>query len=245
MDGARYDRRWKFACTAKPRRSKLVLVPSACVVMMRRAIPAFAGLIVLSQPATAGVPLFGQVSCAVVRFYVAKYSEPAAEKWARSHGASEAEIETARHCLHPDVQTASLAQKSPAVAPVIENEGRRLKPHERDSDQGTAHASLQVQLAHVEQDSHGEQSARVDREVILPKDVEDRSSAHPSQESRDGLVPSDAKASTLRPRNPGGAHRAYSSRATSHGAWFKQLWARLTRRPHFTVAVLHFGAGRR
>jgi len=35
----------------------------------------------------------------VVRYYVAKYSASAAEMWARSHGATDAEIETARHCL--------------------------------------------------------------------------------------------------------------------------------------------------
>lgn len=40
-----------------------------------------------------------RVSCSVVRFYVAKYSQGAAEAWARSKGASEAEIETARRCL--------------------------------------------------------------------------------------------------------------------------------------------------
>jgi hypothetical protein len=40
-----------------------------------------------------------RVSCSVVRFYVARYSAGAAESWARSHGATEAEIETARHCL--------------------------------------------------------------------------------------------------------------------------------------------------
>src|SRR5436853_3486847 len=82
-------------------------------IVMRRAILAFATLIALSQTATAGVPLFGHVSCAIVRFYVAKYSEAAAETWARSHGASNAEIETARHCLHSaNVQTASLAARS-------------------------------------------------------------------------------------------------------------------------------------
>src|SRR5213079_3683478 len=89
------------------------LVPSRWIVMIRRAILAFATLIALSQTATAGVPLFGHVSCAIVRFYVAKYSEAAAETWARSHGASNAEIETARHCLHSvNVQTASLAARS-------------------------------------------------------------------------------------------------------------------------------------
>ena len=40
-----------------------------------------------------------RASCAVVRYYVAKYSASAAEMWARSHGATEAEIEAARHCL--------------------------------------------------------------------------------------------------------------------------------------------------
>src|SRR5947208_16580747 len=76
------------------------LVPSRWIVMIRRAIPAFVTLIALSQTATAGVPLFGHVSCGVVRFYVAKYSQAAAEKWARGHGAGDADIETARRCLH-------------------------------------------------------------------------------------------------------------------------------------------------
>src|SRR4029077_2737580 len=87
-------------------------------LMMRRAILAVVTLIALSQTATAGVPLFGHVSCAVVRFYVAKYSEAAAETWARGHGASNAEIETARRCLHSaNVQTASSAAKSQVLAP--------------------------------------------------------------------------------------------------------------------------------
>ncbi|HXI09044.1 MAG TPA: hypothetical protein VNJ49_22245 [Bradyrhizobium sp.] len=40
-----------------------------------------------------------RVSCSVVRFYVAKYSQGAAEAYARSKGATEAEIENARRCL--------------------------------------------------------------------------------------------------------------------------------------------------
>jgi hypothetical protein len=40
-----------------------------------------------------------RMSCSVVRFYVAKYSQGAAEAYARSKGASEAEIESARRCL--------------------------------------------------------------------------------------------------------------------------------------------------
>jgi hypothetical protein len=43
--------------------------------------------------------LIHRASCAVVRFYVAKFSAFAAEAWARSHGATEAEIEAARRCL--------------------------------------------------------------------------------------------------------------------------------------------------
>jgi hypothetical protein len=40
-----------------------------------------------------------RVSCSLVRFYVAKYSASAAEEWARSKGATEVEIASARHCL--------------------------------------------------------------------------------------------------------------------------------------------------
>lgn len=47
-----------------------------------------------SQPS-----LMRRASCAVVRYYVAKYSASAAEMWARSHGASDAEIDAARRCL--------------------------------------------------------------------------------------------------------------------------------------------------
>jgi hypothetical protein len=52
-----------------------------------------------------------RLSCTVIRFYVAKYSEAAAGSWARSRGASDAEIETARRCLGSRVQTASFAGK--------------------------------------------------------------------------------------------------------------------------------------
>jgi hypothetical protein len=50
------------------------------------------------------IRLLARASCTVVRYYVAKYTLPAAEQWARNKGATEAEIETARHCLK--VQTA-------------------------------------------------------------------------------------------------------------------------------------------
>ncbi len=54
---------------------------------------------------------FRRMSCTVVRFYVAKYSVGAAESYARSHGASDADIETARRCLPSGaVQTASFSK---------------------------------------------------------------------------------------------------------------------------------------
>jgi len=54
-----------------------------------------------------------RVSCSVVRYYVAKYSAAAAEVWARSHGASDAEIAVARRCLtDTPAQTAEAARWS-------------------------------------------------------------------------------------------------------------------------------------
>ena len=54
--------------------------------------------------------LVHRASCAVVRFYVAKFSASAAETWARSHGATDAEIEAARRCLKDaPAQTAQAA----------------------------------------------------------------------------------------------------------------------------------------
>ncbi|HLJ01407.1 MAG TPA: hypothetical protein VKT76_16980 [Bradyrhizobium sp.] len=43
--------------------------------------------------------LLHRASCSVVRYYVAKYSAAMAEAYARSKGATEAEIESARRCL--------------------------------------------------------------------------------------------------------------------------------------------------
>jgi hypothetical protein len=55
-----------------------------------------------------------RASCSVVRFYVAKYSAPAAEAWARSKGATDAEIEAARLCLKDSpVQTATVVSSAP------------------------------------------------------------------------------------------------------------------------------------
>ena len=206
---------------------------------MRRAIPAFATLIALSQTATAG-----HVSCTVVRFYVAKYSEAAAETWARGHGASNAEIETARRCLHSaNVQTASSAARSQVLAPVTEQERAQHEPAERDPDQDALHVvPVQGQRADPKQDNHDNEPGV--HGFIRPKDIEDRSAVHVSYESKN-LVPSDGKTNTLRPRYVGALHRADSAGVTGHVAWFKRLWNHLTRRGQFSVAFLHFSGGRR
>ena len=202
---------------------------------MRRAIPAFATLIALSQTATAG-----NVSCAVVRFYVAKYSAAAAETWARGHGASDAEIETARRCLHSaNVQTARLQ----VPAPVTEQERAQREPAERDRDQDALHVvPVQGQRADPEQDNHDNEPGA--HGFIGPKDIEDRFARHVSYEIKDP-VPSDGKANTLRPRYVGAMHRANGAGVTGHAAWLKRLWDHLTRRRQFSVAFLHFRGGRR
>lgn len=41
----------------------------------------------------------GRISCSDVKYYVAKYSAPVAEMYARSRGATDAQIERARRCL--------------------------------------------------------------------------------------------------------------------------------------------------
>jgi hypothetical protein len=79
--------------------------------MLTRAIAALSILMAFGQVADAGERpnLVHRVSCTVVRYYVAKYSEWAAEAWARSHGATDAEIQTARSCLTgSSVHTADL-----------------------------------------------------------------------------------------------------------------------------------------
>jgi len=211
--------------------------------MTRRAIAAFAALIALSQTATAGVPLFGHVSCAVVRFYVAKYSEAAAEKWARGHGAGDAEIETARRCLHSaSVQTASLAAKSQVLAPVTEQERAQHEPAERDRDQTPFVVPVQGRHADPEQDDHDNEPAV--HGFIRPKNIEDRSAEHVSYEVKNDLARSDGKTTTLGPRYVGAMHRADRARVTGHVAWLKRLWRHLTRPRQFTVAFLHFRGGR-
>jgi hypothetical protein len=59
-----------------------------------------------------GSALARRASCTVVRYYVARYTASTAEAWARSHGATNAEIAAARNCLSKSqpAQTAQAAQ---------------------------------------------------------------------------------------------------------------------------------------
>ena len=221
--------------------------PSRVIVMMRRAIPAFAALIALSQTAMAGVPLVGHVSCAGVRFYVARYSETAAETWARSHGASDAEIETARRCLHgAGVQTAARDRPdraSQVPAPLNEQQRAQHEPAERDPDQDAVHiVSVQGRHANPEQDSHDDEPGV--HSFTRPKDIEDRFARHASYEIKDP-VPSGAKTTTSRLRSAGAMHRAHKIRVASPLEWLKRQLDHLVRRRQFSIAVLIFQGNRR
>jgi hypothetical protein len=54
-----------------------------------------------------------RLSCVAVRYYVALYSATAAEQYARNQGATDADIEAARHCLKSGLTHTASAQKSP------------------------------------------------------------------------------------------------------------------------------------
>ena len=220
------------------------LVASRGIVMMRRAILAFAALIALSQTASAGVPLFAHVSCAVVRFYVAKYSESAAETWARGHGASEADIETARRCLHgATVQTAARSRddRAPQVlAPATEQDRAQHEPAEREKDQDAVQVvSVQGQRADPERDSHNDAPGVHD--VIRPKDIEDRSVQRVSYETRDDPAPSSEKTTTLRPGSEGAVHRVARIGVM---AWLNRQWDHLVGRRHSRIALFSFPRSR-
>jgi hypothetical protein len=79
--------------------------------MLMRGIGAVALILSLSSEALAERGVMQRISCAMVRVYVAKYSASAAEMWARSHGATNAQIEAARECLKGTTdQTAQAAR---------------------------------------------------------------------------------------------------------------------------------------
>jgi len=77
--------------------------------MLMRGMGAVALTLSLSSGAVAERGIMQRMSCAMVRVYVAKYSASAAEMWARSHGATDAQIEAARACLKGTEQTAQTA----------------------------------------------------------------------------------------------------------------------------------------
>jgi len=58
-----------------------------------------AALLALAPSEASAEGLLHRMSCSVVRYYVAKYSASMAEAYARSKGATEAEIAAARRCL--------------------------------------------------------------------------------------------------------------------------------------------------
>jgi hypothetical protein len=80
--------------------------------MMLRGTAALAIILLQMGGAFAGertTGLMHRVSCTLVRYYVGKYSEAAAEAWARGKGATDADIEAARHCLAGSTQTVQAA----------------------------------------------------------------------------------------------------------------------------------------
>ena len=208
------------------------------IVMTRRAILAVALLIMFSQAATAGVPLFGHVSCGMVRFYVARYSEVAAEKWARSHGASDAEIETARRCLH--IETASVAKKSQVPAPPTDQEREGTEPAKPDSGRDTLHAAPDDQGERAEPVAVNQETAM--RDQVRPMDTGNGSSAPVNTAIKD-LAHADAKPTALPSRHMAAIHR--TGVAAGRGSWFKRLWDHLTSRRQFRVAFLHLQGSRR
>ena len=71
--------------------------------MLTRVLGAVAlSLVFSSFHSAANAGALHRLSCSAVRFYVAKYSAWAAESYARSHGATDAQIEAARRCLREE-----------------------------------------------------------------------------------------------------------------------------------------------
>ena len=77
--------------------------------MLMRAIAAAPLILSLASGAHAGGQhgVKHRMACSEVRYYVAKYSAATAEMYARSQGATDAQIDAARRCLKDQsVQTA-------------------------------------------------------------------------------------------------------------------------------------------
>ena len=89
--------------------------------MLTRAVGAIALSFCLSSTAFAAhrPGLVQRVSCSVVRYYVAKYSASTAEIWARSHGATEAEIVGVLIAVAPALGLARVVSSAPRLAMAI------------------------------------------------------------------------------------------------------------------------------
>ncbi len=83
--------------------------------MSMRLLSVVAVCLGLSTAASAGEQsgILHRVSCSVVRFYVAKYSAAAAEQWARSNGATDAEVDAAKRCLSSETTRTAKIQTRP------------------------------------------------------------------------------------------------------------------------------------
>jgi hypothetical protein len=210
---------------------------------MIRAILVLISLTALSGTAAASVPLFGQVSCAVVRFYVAKYSESTAENWARSHGASAADIETARRCLHgASVRTASSVARSQVNARLTGQERAQPEPAQQEPAEQSAKpelqpvAAVQVRRDEPEQERHAAEAG--DGSSGSNNASEDRTAPAVSQEMKDPPARPDGTASPLR-RHAARGHHPVRTRMASHSRWIKRFWAHLTWPRQFRIAFLH------
>jgi hypothetical protein len=71
----------------------------------------FAVLLALAPVEASAEGILHRASCSVVRYYVAKYSAEMAEAYARSKGATEAEIAAARRCLDGSQSRVRTAQE--------------------------------------------------------------------------------------------------------------------------------------
>jgi hypothetical protein len=95
---------WENIVGARPHRAVMLISQS---IFLEKEKPGmghrllFVAAIVLGlAPVSASAEgILHRASCSVVRYYVAKYSASMAEAYARSKGATEAEIEAARRCL--------------------------------------------------------------------------------------------------------------------------------------------------
>jgi hypothetical protein len=78
---------------------------------LRLLLSFFAILLALAPVEASAEGILHRASCSVVRYYVAKYSAEMAEAWARSKGATEAEIASARRCLEGGSSRVRTAQE--------------------------------------------------------------------------------------------------------------------------------------